>query len=272
MTVLDGRAATSSSEIALGAETLRQLHVRVGQSVQVMIGPATHTLRIVGKVVFPASPVGTTLRSELGAGAQLTAAALAPPLPPGAPAGSIYTYFPVRFGAGKRTAQLARLRAAVDPMGACPLGPCVVTEQQPATVHGYGNARTVEYVLVALVAMLGLAAIVYAVGMSIRRRRHDFAILKGLGFVSRQLSWTLLSQSWALTGVTLVVGIPIGIAFGRIAWSAFANGLGVGTDALVPVGAVAIATTRAVAVAAAVAAAFAVPLERTEPALVLRTE
>ena len=209
---------------------------------------------------------------ELGEGAQVVASPLAPPAPPGAPPGSIYTFFPVRFGPGDRAAQLARLRRGVDPGGACPLAPCVVTNQQPATVRSYGSALGIEYVLVALVALLGLAAVAYTVGTSIRRRRRDFAVLEAMGLTSRQLFQTITCQAMTIAVIALLVGVPLGVALGRIGWRAFAQGLGVGPDAVVPAGPLAIGAATSVAVAIGIAASFFTSLRRTQPAVVLRTE
>lgn len=272
LTVLDGRIASHPGEIALGTTSMRQLHVHVGQFVKVAIGPNVERMQIVGSVVFPAAPVGTTLRPELGDGAQLTAAPMAGPAPPGSPPGSIYTVFPVRFGPGNRADQLSRLRAGVDPMQACPLAPCVITRAQPANVRSYGNVRAVEAVLVALVAVLGLAAIAYAVGTSIRRRRRDFAVLQAIGFLSRQLFQAVTWQALTITVVALGIGVPLGVALGRIGWSAFAGGLGVGTDAVVPVGAIGLGLVASLVTAALLAISFAWPLRRTAPADTLRAE
>jgi hypothetical protein len=272
LTVLEGRAAAAGDEIALGPKTMRQLHAHLGQSLAVTVGPATRTMRVVGRVVFPASPVGTTLRVELGDGAQVVAAVLAAPAPPGSPPGSLYTFFPVRFGPGDRASQLTSLRQGVDPGGACPLGPCVITKQQPATVRSYGSALRVQYVLVAFVALLAVAAVAYTVGASIRRRRRDFAILEAMGLMTRQLYQTITWQAMTMALIALVVGVPLGVALGRVGWRAFAEGLGVGPDAVVPGGPLAVGAAIAVAVTAAIAAFFFGSLRRTKPALVLRTE
>ena len=272
LTVLAGRGASRPDEVALGETTMRQLHVHLGDRLVAAIGPSTHVLRVVGTVVFPAAPVGTTLRPELGDGAQLIAPLLAAPAPPGSPPGSIYTFFPVRFSAGNLTKHVASLRNGVDPEMACPLAPCVPTELQPATVRSYHSALTVKYLLIGFVGLLGLVAVGSAVAASIRRRRRDFAILEVMGFTGRQLLQTVVWQATTLAVVALVVGIPVGIALGRISWSSFAEGLGVGTDALVPLLALTLGAAIALVVVWAIAWSFYASLSASKPAIALRTE
>jgi hypothetical protein len=272
LTVLAGRGASGPDQIAFGETTMRQLHLHLGDRLVVAIGRSTRALRVVGTVVFPAAPVGTTLRPELGDGAQVVASLLAAPAPPGTPPGSIYTFFPVRFNAGERTKQVADLRAGVDPAAACPLAPCVLTEQQPATVRSYHSALAVKYFLIGFVGLLGLVAVAAAVATSIRRRRRDLAILEVMGFTTRQLFQTVVWQATIFSVVALVIGIPVGIALGRISWSTFAGGLGVGADSLIPLVPLALGALIALFVAWAIAGSFYASLAKSPPAIAIRTE
>ena len=52
-------------------------------------------------------------------------------------------------------------------------------------------------------------------------------LLKALGFVSRQVGATVYWQATTVTLVGLVVGVPVGIALGRVIWRAFALNVGV---------------------------------------------
>jgi predicted lysophospholipase L1 biosynthesis ABC-type transport system permease subunit len=123
-----------------------------------------------------------------------------------------------------------------------------------------------------LVALLGLAAIAYTIGASIRRRRRDFAILQAMGLTTRQLFQTLTCQAMTITLIALLVGVPLGVALGRISWRAFAQGLGVGPDAVIPVGPLTVGAATSVAVTIGIAASFFTSLRRTQPTVVLRTE
>jgi putative ABC transport system permease protein len=212
------------------------------------------------------------LRPELGDGAQVVAPLLAAPLPPGAPPGSLYTFFPVKFAPGNRAADLAQLRARVDPSGACPLAPCVDARQEPAPVRSYTSALPIEYILVGFVSLLGLAAVSYVVGASIRRRRRDFAILEAMGLTRRQLWHTLTWQASTIGAIALIVGIPAGILLGRLSWRAFAQALGVGADPLVPGDALGIVGAATALTVLAIAGFFYASFRHSRPAVALRTE
>ena len=60
--------------------------------------------------------------------------------------------------------------------------------------------------------------------MSGRRRRRDFAILKALGLLRRQVSSITAWQVSILTGLALLAGLPLGIAVGRWSWALFGHG------------------------------------------------
>jgi hypothetical protein len=59
------------------------------------------------------------------------------------------------------------------------------------------------------------------------RRRRDFAIMRALGFTSRQVRGTLCWQALTLAGIALVIGVPAGIACGRLRRQVFARLLGI---------------------------------------------
>jgi predicted lysophospholipase L1 biosynthesis ABC-type transport system permease subunit len=58
-------------------------------------------------------------------------------------------------------------------------------------------------------------------------------LLKSLGFIRRQIA---LSVSWQTTTVAVIgiaLGVPLGMATGRLAWDAFASNLGVEVEPIV---------------------------------------
>jgi hypothetical protein len=80
------------------------------------------------------------------------------------------------------------------------------------------------------------------------------------------------SQASVFAVVGLILGIPLGIAAGRWAWSAFANQLGVPPSPAVPIAVIGFAIPATLALANAVAALPGRSAARTRPAAVLRTE
>ena len=83
--------------------------------------------------------------------------------------------------------------------------------------------------LASLVLGLGLA-----IGLSVRDRRRELAVLRALGFGDRDVRRSVRWQGLALVVVGLVVGVPLGVVAGRFAWRAFADRLGVVPEPAVP--------------------------------------
>ena len=65
--------------------------------------------------------------------------------------------------------------------------------------------------LAAFLIGLGVVGLVHFLGVSARRRRHDFAVLRALGFVRRDLSLTMSWQAISIAAVGVVVGVPLGV-------------------------------------------------------------
>ena len=87
--------------------------------------------------------------------------------------------------------------------------------------------------LAAFLIGLGVIGLVHFLGVSARRRRHDFAVLRALGFVRRDLSLTMSWQAISIAVVGVVAGVPLGVMIGRWAWLAAIGSVGmVDTPAL----------------------------------------
>jgi ABC-type antimicrobial peptide transport system permease subunit len=67
----------------------------------------------------------------------------------------------------------------------------------------------------------------HALASSVRRRRHDLGVVRAVGFVARDVLRALTAQSWTLVAIGLAVGIPLGIALGRVCWQLVAEEIGV---------------------------------------------
>jgi hypothetical protein len=62
--------------------------------------------------------------------------------------------------------------------------------------------------------------------VSVGKRRRDTGLLKVLGFVRRQTAFAMSWQTTTVAVVGLVVGLPLGIAAGRLGWDLFAGYVG----------------------------------------------
>jgi predicted lysophospholipase L1 biosynthesis ABC-type transport system permease subunit len=126
--------------------------------------------------------------------------------------------------------------------------------------------------LAALIALLAAATLAHNLFTSVRRRRHDFAALKAMGFQRRQLARSVLWQTGALVIVGIGLGIPAGLLLGRAAWSFVADQIGSVQPPVIPFGIVGICAVGAMFVAALIAAAPATQAARTRAARELHNE
>jgi ABC-type antimicrobial peptide transport system permease subunit len=86
--------------------------------------------------------------------------------------------------------------------------------------------------------------------------------------VSAAVAW----QATALSVLALLVGIPVGIAAGRLVWSLVANNIGVVVEPTVPWAWVGLIVPATLLIANLVAAGPAAAAARVAPSAVLRSE
>ena len=267
-TLLQGRPPRTGDEIALGTATLRQIGRHVGQTVTMTVGGRPLRERIVGRVVFPNFGQGSFTPTDLGQGAQTTAAVLRPGAAPG------FDFVLLRFTPGpRRAADIASFRQSMT--GFCQAvrqSTCVVTSQRPNGVTNYASIDRTPAVLAAILAVVGTAVLGQFIVVSGRRRRRDFAILKALGLLRRQVRSVTAWQVSTLTGLALLAGLPLGIVVGRWSWALFGHGLGIPAEAVTPVRAVLIMVPAVIVIANAVALWPGQAAARLSPAKVLRAE
>jgi ABC-type antimicrobial peptide transport system permease subunit len=122
---------------------------------------------------------------------------------------------------------------------------------------------------VAVAAVLALGLTIVA---SVRQRRRELALLKSLGMRRRQLRTVVISQTSTVLLVAIVIGIPLGIAAGRWAWTAFASEIGVVPAPVVPAAAIVIGMLALLAVGNLLATWPAAIAARISVARVLRSE
>jgi len=272
-----GRLPRAASEVVLGATTLRQLGAHIGSRVRVTVqqptgGSHTSWYVVTGTAVFAPSD-GT---GGLGTGAMFTLDGLLTPQCGRLAAGPSQTacQLPTVFSVAghvlvtavpgpRGQADLARLARAY---------PAEISFPYPPT--SLVNFGEVNFPLLfgLAVAVFGAATLVHALVVSVGRRRRETGLLKVLGFIRRQAAFAMSWQTTTVAVVGLVVGIPLGIAAGRLGWNLFAGYIGfVAVPVVVAWGLAALAagtvlTANLIAVGPAVAAA------RTRAAAALRAE
>jgi predicted lysophospholipase L1 biosynthesis ABC-type transport system permease subunit len=175
-------------------------------------------------------------------------------------------YLLLRFAPGaNRTAIEHRL--AAKPQLASPTRPVV-----PPEVDRLRQINWFPVTLAALLAGLALLAVGHALVTAVRRRRHDLALLKTLGFNRRLVAATVAWQATTLATVGLIIGIPAGLLLGSIIWRPVANNVGVSTTAALPARALLVTIPAVLLGTNLVAYLPARSAARTRPAVALRTE
>jgi hypothetical protein len=272
-TLLAGRPPRTGREIVLGSSTLHDLGLHVGQEVPVTVNERRIQDRIVGQAVFPNFGQGSFTPTDLGEGAETTAAVLGPQATPRGERSGFQVVL-LRFAGGPgRAAAVTRFRRSMA--GFCAdvqQSTCVVIGQRPNGVTDYTRIDGTPEVLAGLLAGLGVAVLAQLAVVSGRRRRHDFAVLKALGLLRRQISQVTAWQVSTLAGLALLIGLPLGVAVGRWSWQLFAAGLGVPADASLPVTLVLVMVPAVLIIANAVALWPGWSAARVSPARALRTE
>ena len=265
-----GAAPAAADEIALGAATMRAAHAAIGRTVEVVPdqaegGTRPVRMRVVGTAIVPPNPFLATRPAE-GAAIGL----------PGImridrsaadPSGS--WPFLVRFAPG--VSRDAGLAAVAKDTSGLP-NPTIVGAERPANVASLARIATVPVLLSGLLALVAVGTLAHTLASSIRRRRRDLAILQILGFVRRQVRGTVAWQATTIAAVALLIGLPVGVAFGRWGWHAFATQLGVLPAPVAPLATIFIAVPGALTLANLIAALPGRAAARTRPANVLRCE
>ena len=198
---------------------------------------------------------------QLGDGALTTFAGLADLLP-----NAQHNVYLARFRTGvDAAATYKRVRAALDPVP-------TQRARRPSDLTSIARVDSLPGVLAGVLALLAAVTLAHTLVSSVRRRRRDLAVLKTLGFVRRQVSLAVVWQATTLSGIALLIGVPLGGAGGRWAWTLFTTQLGVSADAVTPPLPILLTIPATLVVANAIAAVPAWVAGRSPSALILRTE
>jgi hypothetical protein len=274
LTLLAGRAPAAPGEIALGQQTLRDIHGRVGQRVPVVIHGRPRLMRVVGVAVLAGFGQGTVIATDLGSGAVVRAPVLSVPAPnSGCPAGNTcYNFMLARYRAGtSAAAAAARLNATIARL--CPPEACTVTtDQRPGEIRHYSSVRDTPLLLGLVLAVLAVGTLSHVLLTSVRRRCRDLAVLKALGLARAQVLAVVAWQAAAVAMTAVAIGVPLGLLAGRWAWVVFADAAGVAPGATIPVPLVLLAVPATLALAVLIAAWPGRAAARVRPAVTLRAE
>jgi predicted lysophospholipase L1 biosynthesis ABC-type transport system permease subunit len=108
------------------------------------------------------------------------------------------------------------------------------TSVKPPEIVNVDGLLSAPLVLGALLGLALMVGLPLAIVISVRDRQRELAILRALGFSSRDLRATVRWQAATIVTVGALVGVPLGIIAGRLAWNRFADRLGLVPTADIP--------------------------------------
>jgi ABC-type antimicrobial peptide transport system permease subunit len=257
-TMLAGRMPEAPDEVAIGPALQAELATTVGGAITVTAPHnVVHHMRVVGIDLAPES-LGDSNYSSYSSSVVLTRQTFdLTATAAGQPAVLI------RYATDADAARLSDVLARNNE---------VITPVEPAAVSNLGQLGRLPDFLIAFLALLGAIVLGHALVATTRRRRSEFAVLRTVGFRTRQLRASVVFT--AVTGATigLAVGIPIGLAVGNAVWRAVAHGVDVARDTAIPWTDLALLAVSALLLLVALAALTARTILQTAPARDLRAE
>jgi hypothetical protein len=246
---LSGRAPAGPDEVAIGPEALARMDAAVGDTVTARGAKGPVRLEVVG------SPLVAVEEGFDDIGV-LTERGLAR----------------MEVSEGARNIYVTTTGPPEEALGS--LGDEVELDVPitPAVIANLAEARSIPNALAVFLAVLAVAALVHALLLGLRRRRHDLAVLRVLGLQGRQVTGLVAVQATAISLVGAVIGIPLGVAAGRWVWRQFAEDLHVVAVPVVPVVVVLLVGLSGVVVANLIGLPRSWAARRLSPSAVLRTE
>ena len=291
--ILSG-SGLSKGTVVLGSATLAALHTHIGETVTVSLGsPNTAPLYlpptrfvVAGTATFPAIAGNSTFAEHTGLGdgalistgsipkSFLRAAQNPDPVLNGPGLVLVRMRPGVSASAAQRdmhhAVQLAGAEFATDPNAAGD-DVTVLAVQRPAEIVNYQATGGTPELLAAALGAGATLALALVLADTVRKRRGDLAMLKTLGFTRREIRLTLLWQATAVVVGGIVIGVPVGIALGRVLWDLFARNIDVVPAPAIP-SSIALVALGAIVIAVLVALLPGLAAASTPPAVVLREE
>lgn len=105
----------------------------------------------------------------------------------------------------------------------------------PPAVDNLRQLERLPALLGGFIAVVGFAMLAHAMVIAVRRRSHDLAVLRAVGYTPGQTATAIVTMALVVGLLALAIGVPIGISAGRFLWQLVARDASVEGDALVPV-------------------------------------
>jgi hypothetical protein len=233
-TMLEGDLVRHDDEVVLGVDTAKRLDVEPGDQVQLQSGtaypvgppPPPLKLRVVGTATFAAISQQGTDEARLGVGALVTTPT-----------------FERLLGSDANLPEwtVATLAAGATLEDVIADNPDGVEDALGVSTRWYGDARPAELLqldeaspvlagAVAVALLLLITVLAQGAWARTRASSSELSVLQALGCSRAQLARTAAWQAVPAGLGALVVGLPLGVAIGRLAFSAFARSIAVVDD------------------------------------------
>ena len=253
-----GREPVGVDEVALGAITMRQSGVDIGDTVEMQTmtsDSAPSRLTVVGVAV-----INDTYEGVPGQGAIVSEEWISTY----APEVSVDPYVVRLTPRTDRAAFMAGLERQFPGTVNAPI--------KQSAIRNVERIRLMPHFVAGLVIVLAGASLAHALVLSTRRHRRQLAVLKTLGFTRGQVMGAVGSQATVVAAIALAIGLPLGVVAGRWGWRMVADRLGVASGPVVPLMVVTAVMAGAIVFANLIAAFPAWRAARIGPAEALRVE
>jgi hypothetical protein len=223
--VARGHEPLNGSEIAVGATTLEEHGLAIGDTVALRRDDHELTAEIVGVAVLPVNDDGGLASDGIALHRDgLDALGFD---------GTCADAEPCSRGLAVTSADGVDLDAAVAPY--LPSGLSFVEPSAPSEVLRLTAVDRLPRIVAAFLGVVSVITLAHAASVTVRRRRRDLAMLRVLGFVQRDLRNSVRVQVAALSLLGATLGVVLGLAVGRQLWSGVASRVSLPAVITVPV-------------------------------------
>ena len=206
--VTAGRMPRQAAEIALAPRTADALDLAVGDVVDLVGSRQVETVTVTGLAFVPAGP-----HNGYASGGWITAETH----------DRLFDGFKFHFG-------LISTRPGADPSavgkrlsGSLGTSFEVAPVFLPVEQGELGEVQVIPRLLAGFLALLAVGAVGHALATTVRRRRHDLAVLRAIGLTRVGVRVAIVVQATVIAGAGFLVGIPVGVALGRALWDVVAE-------------------------------------------------
>jgi putative ABC transport system permease protein len=249
-----GRAPSAPDEVALGASTMARAGVDLGDTVSLRYLDRTEELVVVGEAI-----INDGYEERPGVGAIVHHEWVEQ-----VDGENFASDVVVRFEPESREEGIRAMEAAF-PDSAAPA-------QVQVSIRDLQRIDSWLTVLAAFAAALATATFAHALIVTVRRQQGQLGVLRAIGFSRRQVRSSVAWLASLVVVVAVIIGLPVGMAFGRWGWGRLADNLGVPAVSVIAPTTLVLAAVAALLLAHLIAIPVGWRAARVRPVDALRAE